>query len=145
MDRKIRIKHRDRFIRSFLSRVEESTLLRRLGAGSGEWIGRRTDNGFLVYRKKRGVFNLFALTLWGTFSREGGEDFLTLRFGRCIPVGILWGLWCALMLFAGILLLGSVFSLFFLLPAILWALPLFVYSKKEKAHLLAFVKEVEGN
>lgn len=144
MDKSLRIKHRDRFLRSFLMQVEESTLLRRFGFGGGEWLGRRTDKGFLLYRKKRGIFTLFALTLYGTFSREGGEDFITFRFGRWLPVAILWFLWCALMLFAGILLLGSLWSLFFLIPAVLWALPLFLFSKKEKARLLDLVKRIEG-
>ena len=144
MDKKIKIKNKDRFIRSFLSRVDESTFLRRFGmGGKGEFLGRRTEKGFLVYGKKRGIFNLFALTVFGTFSREGGRDVLCFRFGRCLPVAILWALWCAFMLFAGILLLGSWLSLLFLIPALLWAMPLFVYSKKEKARLLAFVKEIE--
>ena len=144
MDKRYRIKHRDRFLRSFLMQVEESTILRRFGIGGGEWLGRRTDKGFLLYRKKRGIFSLFALTLYGSFSREGGEDFIAFRFGRCLPVVILWFSWCALMLFAGILLLGSLWSLFFLIPAVLWALPLFIYSKKEKARLLDLVKRIEG-
>lgn len=124
--------------------VEESTFLRRFGFGGGEWLGRRTDKGFLLYRKKRGIFTLFALTLYGSFSREGGEDFIAFRFGRCLPVAILWFLWCALMLFAGILLLGSLWSLFFLIPAVLWALPLFLFSKKEKKRLADFVRKVEA-
>ena len=145
MDKQIKIKNKDRFIRSFLSRVEESTFLRRCGiGGKGEFLGRRTDKGFVLYEKKRGIFTLFALTLYGTFSREGGEDFVTLRFGRCLPVAILWGAWCALMLFSGILLLGSWLSFFFLIPALLWALPLFLYSKKEKNRLAAFILEIEG-
>ena len=142
---KIQIKNRERFIRSFLGKVDESTLLRRLGFPcEREFLGRRTDKGFILYRKKRGVFNLFALTVYGSFSRDGGRDFLTVRFGRWIPVGILWGVWCAMMLFAGILLLGSFWSLFFLIPAFLWALPLWLFSKKEKTRLLAFIRQIEG-
>lgn len=145
MDKQIKIKNKDRFIRAFLSQVDESTLLRRFGlGGKGEFLGRRTDKGFVLYGKKRGIFTLFALTLYGTFSREGGEDFVTLRFGRWLPIGILWGAWCALMLFSGILLLGSWFSLFFLIPALLWAMPLFVYSKKEKNRLYSFILDLEG-
>ena len=145
MDKKIRIKNKDRFIRSFLSEVAESTLLRRFGiGGKGEFLGRKTDKGFVFYGKKRGIFNLFALTVYGTFSREGGEDFITLRFGRCLPVAIFWGAWCALMLFSGILLLGSWLSFFFLIPALLWALPLFLYTKKEKNRLYTFILEIEG-
>lgn len=144
MDKRFSIKNKDRFIRSFLGQVDESTFFRRFGIGASRpFLGRRTEKGFLVYGKKRGIFNLFALTVFGTFSREGGRDVLCFRFGRCLPVAILWALWCAFMLFAGILLLGSFWAFFFLIPAVLWAIPLFVYSKKEKARLLAFLEYVE--
>jgi hypothetical protein len=145
LDKKIKIRNKDRFIRSFLSRVDESTFLRRFGlGGKGEFLGRRTEKGILLYRKKRGIFNLFALTVQGRFSREGGEDFITLRFARCTPVAILWWAWCAMMLFSGILLLGSWLSLLFLIPALLWAMPLFLFSKKEKNRLYSFILELEG-
>ncbi len=142
---KITLKNKDRFLRSFCKKVEESSLLARFGFGSGAFVGHRTGGGFVVYRRRQGIFSLFALTLWGTFSRDGGRDVLTLRFGRCIPLVFFWILWCALMLLAGVLLVGSapLFSLWFLIPAVLCALPLFVFSKKEKTRLIAFVKEIE--
>ena len=142
---KLRIKNRDRFLRSFCRTVEESRFFTRFGFGKGEYAGRRLRGGFLLYRRRRGIFSLFALTLWGTFSREEGRDVLQLRFGRCVPVAILWCLWCAWMLLAGVLLVAfsHVLALWFLVPALLCALPLFLFSKREKARLIAFVKRIE--
>ncbi len=139
----ITLKNKDRFLRSFLGKVDESTFFRRFGLGGKfAFAGRRTHKGFILYRKKTGIFSLFALTAWGVFFRAGGRDCLSVRFGRCIPLAILWVLWCSLMLFAGVLLLGSFLAFWFIIPAILFALPLFVYSKKEKARLMEFIQGI---
>ena len=146
MAERMQIKNRERLLRSFLGKTEESTFPKRFGIGAkGEFLGRRTQKGFLFYRRRIGVFNLFALTLWGSFSRDGGRDVLNFRFGRCRPVAVLWILWCLLMLFAGILLLGTspLFALWFVIPSLLCALPLFLFSKREKARLIAFLESIE--
>lgn len=144
MDKMI-LKNKDHFLRCFCRKVEENRFLTRFGFGKGEYVGRRIDGGFVLYRRRRGIFSLFALTLWGSFTREGGRDALQLRFGRCIPVAILWSLWCVLMLLAGLLLVGEspLFALWFLVPAVFCALPLFLFSKREKARLIAFVERIE--
>jgi len=142
---RMHLKNRDRFLRSFCRTVEENGLSSRLGLKKGAFVGRRTGKGFVLYRSRFGAASLFALTLWGSFEKDGGRDVLKIRFGRSVPVAVLWILWCCLMLLAGLLLVGSapLASLWFLLPALLGTLPLFLYSKKEKERLLAYLREIE--
>lgn len=145
MDKRIRIelKSRGRFLRNFQREADGNYYLTRIGFGKkGNYMGRLTKSGVKLYRAKVGIFSLFALTATGTLVRENGQELLRVRFGRSLVLSLLWGSWCALMILAGLLLLGTelLFSLIFLIPGLTLSLPLFLFSKKEKQHLLEFLE-----
>ena len=143
MDKTICLESKKRFLRGFEKKVGKSGFFRRMGyGGKGEYAGKLSGDFFFLYRDRKSLATLFALTARGTLVRESGRDVIRLRFGRCIPLAVLWVLWCALMLFAGVLTVVSdtLFSLWFIVPALLCALPLFLHSKKEKARLTEFVR-----
>lgn len=147
MDKTIRIqiKNRGRFLRQFELQTDKSNPFLRLGFGKTKtFAGRLTQNGVLLYRPRVGLLSLFALTAFCSIRREKGEDVLTVRFGRCVPVALIWVLWCLLMILAGLFLfeIGWILPLFFLIPGIGWALPLFLFSKKERERLLSFLKSL---
>lgn len=147
MDKKIqiKIKSRGRFLRHFEKEADLKYYFTRLGFGKrGSYMGRLTKNGVKLYRAKAGILSLFALTATGTLERENGQELLQVRFGRSFVLTLFWGSWCALMTLAGVLLLGTdlVLSLLFLVPGLGWALPLFLFSKKEKARLLKFLEDL---
>jgi len=139
----IEIKSKKRFLRNFEEKTDRADLFRRFGFGSdAPFAGRVKKGSLMLYRKKAGPLSLFALTARGEFSRSGGRELLTLRFGRCIPAALLWGAWCLMMLCTGALMIVSdtLFSLWFIVPAILFALPLFLFSGREKKRLTDFLQ-----
>lgn len=141
----IELKSKERFQRYFEKEVNLKYYFARLGFGkSGTYMGRLTRNGVKLYRAKPGLLSLFALTATGVSERENGQDLLRVRFGRSLALTLFWGAWCAFMILAGILLLGMDLGLatFFLVPGIALLLPLFLFSKKEKARLLKFLEGV---
>ena len=147
MDKSIRIelKNRGRFLRNFQREADRNYYLTRMGFGKkGSYMGRLTKSGVKLYRAKVGIFSLFALTATGTLERENGQELLRVRFGRSLVLTLLWGSWCAFMILAGLLLLGTeiLFSLVFLVPGLGLLLPLFLFSKKEKQRLLKFLEDL---
>ncbi len=147
MDKKqpIEIKNKERFLRAFGREVQLKYYFSRLGFGKrGTYMGRITSNGVKLYRTKAGLLTLFALTATVVLEREGGRDLMKIRFGRSLAVTLFWGLWCFSMIFSGILLfkIGWSLALLFLLPGIFGALPLFLFSKKEKKRLTEYLQNL---
>ncbi len=137
----IEIENKEKFSRAFQKNTEEATLFTRLGfGGEKKFCGKIREDRLLLYRKKIGILSLFALTLRGRFIQENGKISLAVRFSRSLPLSIFWALWCALLLAAGFSVLSTslYFALGFLLPGFLFALPLFLYSGKEKERLCSF-------
>lgn len=145
---KIEIQNKEKLVRFFGKGVDEASLFTRLGfAGKKEFCGKIKGETLLLYRRKLGILSLFALTLRGKLVSEGGKTYLLCRFSRSVPLSIFWSLWCALLLAAGFSIVGSdpLFSLWFFIPGVLFALPLFLFSKKEKARLRTFFESKAPN
>lgn len=137
----------EKFLRAFAKSVRPATPLSRLGFSSG-FFGKFSAEKIVLYRAKGGILSLFALTLYGKFelrkSPSGkAEPCLIVSFSRSRPIAVLWCLWCLLVAAAGLSLLSDSLFLggFNLIVALLSALPLFLFSKKEKQTLLSFEKE----
>ena len=94
------------------------------------FAGKRRGKRFFFYRQTKRLFPFFSPTLWG--KAEGEEA--SFRVGRSRPLTFLGLVWVALLGGTGISLLPVEwdFALYFLIPALLILLFLFLIPKKEK-------------
>ena len=141
----IKVKNKERFLRSFRKRVEESGIFVRLGyKGDRPFAGKIAGESLFLYRRRISLLNLFAMTARGSFEKRDGQEYLKLSFGRCRPFAFFWSLWCLMLAGTGfyIINLDPFFALWFIVPGILLLLPLFCFSKREKARLRAFLQEL---
>ncbi len=143
MERLIWIENKEKFRHALAKRVIEGPFCR-LGLGQKTLCGKVRENQIVLYRGGRGILTLLGTTLYGKME-EGG---LRIRFGRNRVLSVIWLFWCALLLAAGVsLLFGEAFgeaylplsdlilALELILSAVFLALPVFLFSKKEKERL----------
>jgi hypothetical protein len=129
----------ERFTRSFQKTVPQGGLLSRFSLTDKTLCrGKIGKRGFSLYLHKKGIFSLFAPTLYGKIKKEEKGFSLSFYFSRPRLTGALILLWCAFLVFTGVLLVGKepLFSLCFLLPGILFSLPLFLFRKKDREALV---------
>ncbi len=134
----------EKFRRAFQKNAVPLSLPERFTVGESDaFLGRYQEGSFSLCRRKKGRFALLSCTLYGKTMKKQGQTVISLRFSRPRGVGILWLLWVLAHLLAGFELLFSetLFALCFLVPGILFSLPLFLFSKKEKTSLLEKLKE----
>lgn len=127
----------EKFHRSFDLKTTPLTAKARLTlADKDRLLGKFGEDGFSLTLQKKFRFALFSCTL--TARKVKGENTYRIFFSRPAVSGAVVLLWAALMLFTGLLLVFTepLFALCFLLPALLAALPLFLFSKKTKKTLL---------
>lgn len=100
---------------------------------------------FLLWRKRKGCFALYPCVLRGKIDETNG--LLHLRFTRPWYAALPLGLWLLLSLAAGLSVLCSetLLAPFFLLPVVLIAPSLFLFSKKEKTALLAALTALQSD
>ena len=126
----------EKFLRRFDRSFPSAPFGSRLIVGRVGVCARRKGNRFWLYHRKKGLFSLFSLTLYGRV--DGGKNELSLSFSRPRVTLPLWILWCGVLFYTGfsILFREPDFALWFLLPAVALLLPLFLFTKKEKKRLL---------
>lgn len=127
---------RDRFARRFAAKTAP---LSPLAVDSFGNAGRLRGDRFVLWHKKKGSFALFSCVLRGRITPDGTA--VSYRFSRPLWVAIPWVIWLCLMAAAGFSVIATdpLFGLLFLLPAVLLSLPLFLFSKKERAALTALL------
>ena len=132
---------RDRLARRFARTVETSRPLHPEAAG---WMGKMNGNRFLIYTKKRGLFALYPCVLRGKIDEK--NRLLRIRFTRPLISTVLLAAWLLLSLAAGLSVLfeETVLAPVFLLPVLLFAPSLFLFSKKDKAALLSLLERLMG-
>ncbi|MBQ4036962.1 MAG: hypothetical protein IJC84_02435 [Clostridia bacterium] len=132
---------RDRFARRFAAKVAPLSPLAVDAFGNA---GRLRGDRFVLWHKKKGSFALFSCVLRGRIAPDGAS--VSYRFSRPLWVAIPWTVWLCLMAAAGlsVIVTDLLFGLAFLLPALLLALPLFLFSKRERAALIALLSDLTG-
>lgn len=137
----------EKFYRAFDKKVSPATFLSHFTAPKQTLLrGRRRDERFVLYRHKKNLFSLFSLTLRGKVETAGDAPTISYTFSRPPLTWLILFLWCATLLVTGLQLIATEpgFALEFLLPGILFSLPLFLFSKKEKAALEEEIKKMQG-
>lgn len=127
---------KEKFFRSFQKEVKWSGRFSRFTLSSKrEFRGKAKENSFFLYRCKKGVFPLFAATLYGKIEKEDGKDVLRCRVFRPPLFSLLLLPWSGLLLFTGAVLVSDepFFSLCFFLPGILFLLFLFPFRGEKQA------------
>ena len=136
---------RDRWKKNFDRTVAPASLGRRFfPEGEDVLLGRRKEDGFFLYEKKKGRFALLPPMLKGKLLPREGKTGLKLRFVRPVFPGILLFLWALLMMGSGVLFLVSEFPLFlmFFFPGVLGILPFLWYTQRSKRVLFAALEKI---
>ena len=125
----------EKFFRALDKRLTPARLFSRVALPQKEdFAGYRRGNRFLFWRRQKGLFSLFALTLYGKV--EKGEVKVKISYSR--PLLFFYLLWCALLMVTGaaILFAEPDFAITFLLPGLALIGLSFYKPKKKKEELL---------
>ncbi len=131
----------DAFARSFDKKIPLAGFWDRVLLPAERGVkGRRKDDRFFFYLRKRGRFSLFAPTLAGKVREEGDSLLVEARLRRPLLFSFLLSLWIVFLLWAWILLVFTEFalSLVFLLSL---PVPLFLMrvGKRDREELLRWL------
>ena len=137
---------RERWKKNFDKAVLPDSLARRFVLGDqDETLGKRTEEVFYFFEKKKARFAMLSPVLKGKIVRTAREGvFLRFRFTRlAVPCAVffVWGL--LMMVTGGIFFTEDKMMAFgFFLPGILGILPYLCYTQKRKQKLLTLLGQI---